>query len=231
MTIRLSATRGVAEHGWLSSRHTFSFADYHDPAHMGFASLRVINEDRVQPGKGFGAHGHRDMEIVTYVLSGALEHRDSLGRNAIIRPGEVQRMTAGKGIMHSEFNASEVEPVHFLQIWILPERLGLEPGYEQKSFPEMARQGRLCLVAARDGRNGALTIHQDVDLYAARLAPGERLSHPLAPARRAWLQVVRGAVTANDDALSAGDGAAIADETKIDIHAGTDAEFLLFNMG
>lgn len=231
ITIRPADARGAAEHGWLSSRHSFSFADYHDPAHMGFASLRVINEDRVQPSKGFGTHGHRDMEIVSYVLSGALEHKDSMGNGSIIRPGEVQRMSAGTGVTHSEFNASDSEPVHFLQIWILPEREGLAPGYEQTLFPEDERRGRLRLVAARDGRNGALAIHQDVDLYAALLAPGDSVTHPLAAGRKAWLQVARGGVTLNGNTLSEGDGAAIEDEDTVEIAATGDAEILLFDMG
>jgi redox-sensitive bicupin YhaK (pirin superfamily) len=231
ITIRPAGARGAAEHGWLSSRHSFSFADYHDPAHMGFASLRVINEDRVRPGKGFGTHGHRDMEIVSYVLSGALEHKDSMGNGSTIRPGEVQRMSAGTGVTHSEFNASDSEIVHFLQIWILPERHGLTPGYEQKPFPEDERRGRLRLVAARDGRDGALTIHQDVDLYAALLAPGDSVTHPLAAGRKAWLQVARGGVTLNGEALSKGDGAAIEDEATVTIAATGDAEILLFDMG
>lgn len=231
ITIRPEGARGAAEHGWLSSRHSFSFADYYDPAHMGHGTLRVINEDRVQPGKGFGAHGHRDMEIVTYVLSGALEHRDSLGRDTVIRPGEVQRMSAGKGVMHSEFNASETEPVHFLQIWILPERQGLEPSYEQKSFPERKRRGRLRLVAARNGRKGSLTIHQDVDLYAALVSPGDRLSHAFAAGRKGWLQLARGGLTVNGERMTAGDGAAIAGEPAIDISVTDDAELLLFDMG
>lgn len=231
ITIRPAAARGAAEHGWLSSRHSFSFAGYHDPGHMGLATLRVINEDRVQPGKGFETHGHRDMEIVSYVLSGALEHRDSMGNGSVIRPGEVQRMSAGTGVTHSEFNASDTDTVHFLQIWILPEREGLEPGYEQKTFPEAERQGRLRLVAARDGRDGALAIHQDVDLYAALLAPGENLTHPLATGRKAWLQVARGGLTLNGTALAEGDGAAIEGEDAVEIAATGDAELLLFDMG
>ena len=230
ITIRHAADRGVAEHDWLSSRHSFSFADYHDPAHMGFGPLRVINEDRVQPAKGFETHGHRDMEIVSYVLTGALAHNDSMGNGSVIRPGEVQRMSAGTGILHSEFNASDSEPVHFLQIWILPEHRGLAPGYEQKLFPEDTRRGRLRLVAARDGRDGALTLHQDVDLYAALLAPGEMVSHKLPDGRKAWLQVARGGVTANGRKLRAGDGAAIERESAIEIVAIDETEFLLFDM-
>jgi len=230
ITIRPAAARGVTTLDWLDSRHSFSFGDYYDPAHMGFGPLRVINEDRVQPGKGFGAHGHRDMEIVSYVLSGALEHRDSMGRDTLIRPGEVQRMSAGKGVMHSEFNASDIDPVHFLQIWILPERAGLEPSYAQAMIPDGERRGRLRLVATRGGRDDTLPIHQDVDIYAALLAPGDRVSHPLVAGRKAWLQVARGSVTLNGVAMSEGDGAAIQDETALDIVGVKDGELLLFDM-
>src|SRR5207247_2933582 len=194
IAVRPSAERGRSELGWLSSRHTFSFADYLDPRHMGFRSLRVINEDRVQPGAGFPTHGHRDMEIVTYVVAGALEHKDSLGTGSVIRPGEVQRMTAGTGVTHSEYNPSRIEPVHFLQIWLLPERQGLTPGYEQQAFSAAEMQGRLRLVASRDGRDGSVTVHQDARILAARLAPGDELVHSLAPSRHAWVQVVRGAL-------------------------------------
>ncbi len=231
ITIRPSGERGLGEHGgWLRSRHTFSFANYHDPRHMGFRALRVINEDRVTPGAGFDTHGHRDMEIVTYVLDGAIEHKDSLGTGSIIRPGEVQRMSAGTGITHSEYNHSRDEPLHFLQIWILPEQAGIAPGYEQRDFPAAERRGRLRLVAARDGRDGALTVHQDVDLYSTLLAPDEAVTHTLAPGRHAWLQLARGAVTLNGHDLEAGDGAAASDETRLDIAAREDAEFLLFDL-
>lgn len=230
ITIRHAADRGVAEHGWLSSRHSFSFADYDDPAHMGFGPLRVINEDRVQPARGFETHGHRDMEIISYVLSGALAHKDSMGNGSVIRPGEVQRMSAGTGILHSEFNASDSEPVHFLQIWILPEHRRLAPGYEQKMFPEDMHRGRLRLVAAHDGRDGALTLHRDVDLYAALLAPGDAVIHALAANRKAWLQVARGGVMLNGRELTEGDGAAIENEPAIEIAATRDAELLLFDM-
>jgi len=230
ITIRPAAARGITALDWLDSRHSFSFGDYYDPTHMGFGPLRVINEDRVKPGKGFGAHGHRDMEIVSYVLSGTLEHRDSTGRDAVIRPGEVQRMSAGKGVMHSEFNPSDSDPVHFLQIWILPERTGLQPSYAQEVFSEGERRNRLRLIATRGGRYGALAIHQDVDLYAALLAPDDRVFHSLADGRNAWLQIARGSVTLNGVALSEGDGAAIHDEATLDITGVKDAEVLLFDM-
>ena len=227
---RPSDERGHAEHGWLNSYHSFSFADYFDPNFTGFRALRVINEDRVKPGTGFDTHGHRDMEIVTYVLSGQLEHKDSLGNGSIIRPGEVQRMSAGTGIQHSEFNPSAQDEVHLLQIWLLPERKGLAPGYEQKVFPIAANPDRLCLVAARDGRGGALHIHQDVDLYAAHLSPGGRIAAPLAPGRHAWVQVARGGLTLNSLELGQGDGAAISGETAIDIQSAEGGEFLLFDL-
>ena len=230
ITVRPSAERGRSELGWLSSRHTFSFADYLDPRHMSFRSLRVVNEDRVQPGAGFPTHGHRDMEIVTYVVEGALEHKDSLGTGSVIHPGEVQRMTAGTGVTHSEYNSSRIEPVHFLQIWILPERQGLAPGYEQRAFPAAEMQGRLRLVAARDGRDGSVTVHQDVRLLAARLAPGEEIVHSLAPGRHAWLQVVRGALVMNGTTLAAGDGAAVSDEAHLALAARAPSELLLFDL-
>jgi len=229
ITIRRSADRGRASHGWLDSHHTFSFADYHDPAHMGFGPLRVINEDRVAPGAGFPRHAHRDMEILSYVLEGTLEHKDSLGTGSIIRPGDVQRMSAGTGIEHSEFNSSKDEPVHFLQVWILPERTGLAPGYEQKTFTLDEAKG-LVLVASGGGRNGALTLHQDVDVYAGRLAEGETVTHGLRPRRLGWVQVAFGTLTLNGLTLSAGDGAAVVSETELTLRAGADAEMLLFNM-
>lgn len=229
--IRPAQDRGAASFGWLDSRHTFSFGNYHDPNHMGFADLRVINEDKVTPGQGFGTHGHRDMEIISYVLEGALEHKDSIGTGSIIRPGDVQRMSAGTGIRHSEFNASQTEPVHFLQIWILPEQEGIAPGYEQKTFTEEEKRGKLRLVGSRDGRDGSITIHQDVSLYAAALQDGETVNHALAEGRVAWLQVVRGAVKLNDQSLTVGDGAAIAQESKLMLQgASNDAEVLLFDM-
>ena len=227
---RPAAERGHFDHGWLDTSHTFSFAGYHDPAHMGFRALRVINEDRVKGGRGFGAHSHQDMEIVTYVLDGALEHADSLGTRSIIVPGEVQRMSAGTGVTHSEFNAKPDRPVHFLQIWILPSRRGLAPGYEQKAIPEAEERGALRLIAARDGRDGAVTIHQDVDLYACRLEPGERVAHPLAGGRHAWVQVVTGRLEVNRTALGTGDGAAVSGEAALEIVARERAHFLLFDL-
>jgi redox-sensitive bicupin YhaK (pirin superfamily) len=228
--VRPGKERGHANHGWLDTYHTFSFADYYDPDHMGFRSLRVINEDRVAPGQGFGTHPHRDMEIITYVLEGALEHKDSLGTGSVIRPGDVQRMSAGTGITHSEFNHSKVEPVHLLQIWVLPERKGLKPGYEQKAFDLHQGSGRLQLLAAPDGRNGAVTVHQDVALYAALLSPGKKVTHSLERGRHAWLQVTRGAATLNGEKLKAGDGAAVSEEGSLEIAAAAEAEILLFDL-
>ena len=230
ITLRLSHERGHANHGWLDTYHTFSFADYHDPRQMGFRDLRVINEDRVEPGAGFGAHSHRDMEILTYVLEGALEHRDSMGSGSVIRPGEVQRMSAGTGISHSEHNHSKAESVHFLQIWIVPERLGLRPGYEQRSFPLEEKRNTLRLIAARNGRDGAVTVHQDADLFAALLGRGERVAHRLNPGRHAWVQVARGGVTLNDIPLHEGDGAAVSDEAGLGILANEASEILLFDL-
>ena len=230
MQIRRALERGFADHGWLRSFHTFSFADYYDPQHMGFRALRVINEDRVAPSAGFPTHAHRDMEIISYVLSGGLQHKDSLGHGDVIKPGEVQRMSAGSGVFHSEFNASAREPVHFLQIWLLPERSGLAPGYEQKAIPEKEERGVLRLVASRDGRDGTVTIHQDVDLYASRLGPGERVKHALAPGRHAWLQMVRGRTELNGTALEAGDGAAVSGESALDVVALEASHFLLFDL-
>jgi redox-sensitive bicupin YhaK (pirin superfamily) len=230
ITLRRAADRGHADHGWLDTRHTFSFADYHDPRWMGFRHLRVINEDRVQPGRGFPTHGHRDMEIVSYVLSGALEHRDSLGSGSVIRPGEVQRMSAGTGVRHSEYNPSETEPVHFLQIWILPAVAGLAPEYEQRTYPAPERRGRLRLIGSSDGRDGSVTIHQDVALHAALLEPGEAVAHRLGPGRHAWLQVARGAVTLGGQSLEQGDGAAVSGETAVRITAREPAEVLLFDL-
>lgn len=228
--VRRSGERGRARFGWLDSRHTFSFGSYHDPRFMGFGPLRVINEDRVQPGEGFGTHSHRDMEIISYVLDGALAHEDSLGTGSVIRPGDVQRMTAGTGVSHSEFNHSRSGLVHFLQIWILPAAAGLAPSYEQKSFPAEARQGRWCLVAAADGAEGALTVHQDVRMYAALLAAGESLHHDLDPARRAWLQVAKGEVAMGDLTLAPGDGVALTAAAGLDLMGVADAELLLFDL-
>jgi quercetin 2,3-dioxygenase len=226
--IRKSAERGHANHGWLDTYHTFSFADYDDPEFMGFRTLRVINEDFVAPGRGFGTHGHRDMEIVTYVLEGALGHKDNMGTASVIRPGEVQRMSAGTGVLHSEMNPSPDEPVHLLQIWILPERRNLPPEYEQKTFPAAERDGTLRLVASRDGREGSVTVHQDVSLYGANL-DGKSVSHDFAPGRHGWLQVARGTATVNGQPLAQGDGAAISDESRVTIE-GTGAEVLLFDL-
>lgn len=230
ITLRPANERGHAQHGWLESYHTFSFADYSDPRYMGFRHLRVINEDRVAPGKGFPTHPHRDMEIISYVLDGALEHRDSLGTGSIIRPGDVQRMSAGTGVTHSEFNHSHSELVHFLQIWILPERTGLPPSYEQHTFSDEEKRGKLRLVTSRDGRDGSVTIHQDVALYAALFNAGEQAIHQFVPGRHAWVQVARGAVTLNDLALTAGDGAAISDEVCLVIHGREASEVLLFDL-
>ena len=230
ITVRKSEARGHANHGWLDSYHTFSFASYYDPNYMNFRSLRVINEDFVSPGKGFGTHGHSDMEIITYVLEGALEHKDSLGTGAVIKPGEVQRMTAGTGIQHSEFNPSQTDPVHLLQIWLLPDTKGLSPSYEQRDFPLAERRGKLRLVAARDARDGAVKVHQDVDLYAAVLDKGSRVSHALGPNRHAWVQVARGSVLLNGLTLENGDAAAVSGENEVVIEAAEDTEFLLFDL-
>lgn len=231
ITLRKAEDRGRFDHGWLNTSHTFSFGQYYDPNQMGFQTLRVINQDRVNKSAGFGTHGHRDMEIITYVLEGALEHKDSLGTGAVIYPGEVQRMSAGTGIRHSEFNHSKTDSVHFLQIWILPEQEGLPPSYEQRNFPLEEKRGKLRLVAARDGREGAVTVHQDVELYASVLEPGDRVSHHLQRDRHAWVQVVQGAITLNGLTLAAGDGAAISEEDKVDVQANTTAEILLFDLG
>jgi redox-sensitive bicupin YhaK (pirin superfamily) len=231
ITVRPARERGHADHGWLDSNHTFSFADYYDPKHMGFRALRVINEDRVAPGRGFGAHPHADMEIVSYVIDGALEHKDSMGTGSIIRPGDVQRMTAGTGVRHSEFNASKSEPVHFLQIWILPEAQRLKPGYEQKTFTSDDKKGRLCLVASRDGRDGSVTVHQDVALYAAVLDAGQAVAQTIAPGRHLWMQVIRGeGVSVNGKTLVAGDGAALSDEARLEVRATSASELLVFDL-
>ena len=230
ITIRPSAERGGGNHGWLNTKHTFSFADYWDPKWMGFRSLRVINEDRVRANTGFPTHPHRDMEIITYVLSGKLEHKDSLGTGSVILPGDGQRMTAGSGIRHSEFNPSTTEPVHFLQIWILPEKAALPPSYEQKSFPEDQKRGKLRLIASRDAREESVKIHQDAKLYVSLLKPDEEVTHQLAQERYGWLQVARGAVKLNGKKLNQGDGAAISDETMLTLKATEDAEVLLFDL-
>jgi len=230
VTIRPAAARGQTRIDWLDSRHTFSFGDYQDPKQMGVRTLRVINDDRVAPAARFGMHGHRDMEIITYVLDGALEHRDSLGTGEVLRRGDVQRMTAGTGIRHSEFNPSQTEPVHFLQIWLLPERRGLTPGYEQRTFTEEQKRGRLRLIAAAEPRDGALKIHQDVDLYASVLGPSESVSHEIREGRSAWVQVARGAVELNGTKLAVGDGAAVVDQRSLELTSREGVEFLLFDL-
>jgi quercetin 2,3-dioxygenase len=232
ITVRKAEERGVGRHGWLTTHHTFSFANYYDERHMGFRDLRVINEDFVAPGRGFPAHRHENMEIISIVMEGALAHRDSTGGEGVLRRGEVQRMSAGAGVVHSEFNGSDSEPVHFFQIWILPGRAGITPGYEQKLFPEEARRGRLVLLAAPGAPGDALAIHQDVSLYASILAAGESVSHQLRAGRGAWLQVARGEVEVNGVELAAGDGAAIEEESSIRVEArGTgEAELLLFDL-
>jgi redox-sensitive bicupin YhaK (pirin superfamily) len=240
MTIRQAGERGHAQHGWLDSFHTFSFADYHDPRHMGFRGLRVINEDRVAPGRGFGKHSHRDMEIISYVLEGALEHQDSMGTGSVIRPGDVQRMSAGTGVAHSEQNASPTEQVHFLQIWIVPARRGAPPGYEQKTFPAAERQGRLRVVASPDGREGSVTIHSDAILHAGLLEAGQTASLPIASGRHAWVHVARGQVRVNGRELGAGDGAALSEEAEVQLQgmqgapqapgAQSAAEVLVFDL-
>ncbi len=230
MRIRKASDRGAVSMGWLDSKHTFSFGHYHDPEHMGFGNLRVINEDRVRPGKGFAPHSHENMEIISYVISGALEHKDSMGNGSVIRPGDVQRMTAGTGVQHSEFNHSDDKPVHFLQIWILPDSNGLQPGYEEKNFAPERRRDQLRLVASREGRDESLSVHQDVDLYASLLSAGSKLTHLFGTARRGWIQLVSGRLTVGDETLAAGDGAAIEDVGTIEITALEDAELLLFDM-
>jgi hypothetical protein len=230
ITVRPSSERGHFDHGWLDTYHTFSFAGYVDPNHMGFRSLRVINEDRVAPGQGFGTHPHSDMEIITVVLSGALEHKDSMGNGSLIRPGEVQRMTAGTGITHSEFNPSKEDPVHLIQIWILPERAGLTPSYEQKSFPTVGSGARPQLLVSPDGRGGSLTLHQDAFLYGGKLEKGSSISHELEPGRAGWIQITRGDLAVNGVALSEGDGARVASETDLTFSAEKGADFLLFDL-
>ena len=228
--LRKSEDRGHANHGWLDSQHSFSFADYHDPQHVQYSVLRVINEDRVAPGAGFPTHGHRDMEIVTYVLDGALEHKDSLGTGSVIRPGDVQRMSAGTGVRHSEYNASQSEPVHFLQIWIVPQTNGIAPGYEQKHFAPADLNGRLRLIASPDGRDGSVRLHQDALLYATKLNGGANVSHTLGAGRRAYVQVARGSVSVNGKVLVAGDGARVENEIPLRLDQGQDAEVLIFDL-
>lgn len=230
LTIRKSGERGHARHGWLDSRHTFSFADYYDPAHMGFRALRVINEDRVAPGEGFPPHAHRDMEIVSYVLEGALEHADSMGTGSVITPGDVQRMSAGTGVRHSEYNASKAEPVHFLQIWIQPDARGIPPSYEQKRFPPEEKQGRLRVVASPDGRDGSVKLHADASIHAGLFGAGETAELALAAARHAWVQVTRGKVRVNGRDLDTGDGASLSDEPVVRIEGVEDAEVLVFDL-
>ena len=230
LTVRQAHERGHANHGWLDTWHTFSFADYYDPQEMGFGPLRVINDDTVQPGRGFGTHGHRDMEIITYVLEGALEHKDSMGNGSVIRPGELQRMSAGTGVLHSEFNHSKEDKAHLLQIWILPERNGIEPGYEQKLFPREEKLNRWRLVGSRDGRDGSLTIHQDVNLYSAVLEKGATLDYEFDGRRRGYLQVARGTMEVDGKAITAGDAVAMQDQASFSLRADEDAELLLFDM-
>jgi quercetin 2,3-dioxygenase len=227
---RLGRDRGHARHGWLDSFHSFSFAGYHDPAHMGFGPLRVINEDRVEPGMGFGAHSHRDMEIISYVLEGGLAHRDSIGNGSTLRPGQVQRMSAGTGVTHSEYNASDRERVHFLQIWIEPDRRGVAPSYEEKTFDALAKRGKLRLIASPDGADGSVTIHQDARLYAGLFDAGESARFDVAPGRRAYVHLVRGALEVNGEKLEAGDALKVSDEGHVRLANGRDAEVLLFDL-
>ena len=228
--VRPAEDRGHAFHGWLDSRHTFSFADYHDPKHMGFRSLRVINEDRVQAGRGFGTHPHRDMEIISYVLDGGLQHRDSIGTGSIVRPGDVQRMSAGSGVSHSEYNASQTELVHFLQIWLLPNEQGIKPSYEQKAFTDAEKRGRLRVVASPDGRDGSVTIHADAALYSGLLDEGERADLHFGRDRHAWVQVARGKVRVNGRDLKAGDGAALSNEERVHVEGLDEGEILVFDL-
>ena len=230
ITLRRSDERGHADHGWLNSYHSFSFAGYQAPDHMGFGPLRVINEDRVAPGQGFGTHGHRDMEIISYVLSGALAHKDNMGNGSVLRPGYVQRMSAGKGVMHSEFNHSPDERVHFLQIWIEPNVLGIAPGYEETQFDDESKRGKLRLIASADGRDGSVMIHQDASLYASLMNGADNVSHALAPDRKAYVHVVHGEVKVNGQALTTGDAAKLSGETSIELSDAKDAEILLFDL-
>jgi len=231
ITLRKAAERGHANHGWLNSHHSFSFADYYDPNHMGFRALRVLNDDTVAAGQGFGKHAHRDMEIISYVLEGALEHRDSMGTGSVLRPNDVQRMSAGTGVTHSEFNASQRDAVHFLQIWLLPSARGIKPSYEEKTFAVEEKAGRLRLVASPDGREGRTTVHSDALMYARAFEPGQSAELPLAAERHAWVQVARGKVNVNGHTLGAGDGAALSAEPSVRIDSGEAAEVLVFDLG
>ena len=230
INLRKAQDRGHFDHGWLNTYHTFSFADYYDPKYMGFRALRVINEDRVQPGQGFGTHGHRDMEIITYVLEGALEHKDSLGTGSIIKVGELQHMTAGTGVRHSEFNPSKSDMVHLYQIWLLPDRSGLSPSYDQRQFGEAEKQGKLRMVASPDGAEASLRIHQDARLYLATLGAGRTVAHVLARGHHAWLQVLQGSVDLNHQSLAEGDGAAVSDEEKLEVRSHGGSEIMLFDL-
>ena len=230
ISVRRSDERGHFDHGWLNTYHTFSFDQYYDPRYMGFRNLRVINEDFVAAGRGFPKHGHRDMEIITYILEGALKHEDSMGNGSVIRPGDVQRMTAGTGVRHSEQNASDKERVHLLQIWILPHTVGLEPGYEQKAFSEEERRGQLRLIASEDGRESSVLVHQDVSLFASILSSGQEVEHTMDPLRHAWIQVARGSVEVNSQKADQGDGVVAAGESSLRIRAQQDAEVLLFDL-
>ncbi len=231
ITLRSAAQRGKTEFGWLESRHSFSFGDYHDPKHMGFGPLRVINEDRVRPGAGFNSHGHQDMEIISYVLEGALEHKDSTGAGSVIRPGGVQIMSAGTGVRHSEFNHSKTEPVHFLQIWIVPDRMGVAPRYDQRSFPPSEQLGRLRLIGSPNGRNGSIIIYQDAEIYEALLDANAAVSHGLEPGRKGWVQVVRGAVDVNGEVATAGDGVAVERDNNLIVTSRQNgSQLLLFDL-
>jgi redox-sensitive bicupin YhaK (pirin superfamily) len=229
-SLRRAEERGLANHGWLESYHTFSFADYYDPKHMGFRGLRVINEDRVHPGRGFGAHSHRDMEIISYVLEGALEHKDSLGTGSVIAAGDVQRMSAGTGVTHSEYNASRTEPVHFLQIWLMPAQRGTKPGYEQKAFADAEKEGRLRLIVSPDGRDGSVTLHSDAALYAGIFKAGQQGELELGPGRHAWVHVARGQLRVNEHLLKAGDGAAVSEADRVRISGVDSGEVLVFDL-
>jgi quercetin 2,3-dioxygenase len=231
INVRKSADRGLASMDWLHSQHTFSFADFHDPEHMSFGPLRVINEDQIKPGTGFGTHGHQDMEILSYILKGELEHKDDIGNGSIIRSGEIQRMSAGTGVRHSENNPSEDVTNRFFQIWIIPESAGIEPGYEQNEIPEGARDGKLCLIGSRDGRGDSVTIHQDVELYSSILKPWDKVTHEISAGRGVWVQLASGAIEINGTVLAVGDGAAIVEESTVEITASEDSEFLLFDLG